>query len=254
MVATTTNSTPARTSTPSSSPPPTSSMRSTASRPSAPGATPTSRSPWPTPWRTRALPRKAVEGHRADRRRSARSAAAPRLSAGPEYMKSGKFGDIVMVEMTWNVNQPGRWRRPDVVPLLQGRGHRLEPLCSSIVRRTSSTRASISSSASSGRTPRAFPTSGSSTRSTPCTGSPATRIRAGRRQRRHLPVEGRPHATGTPSPRVFDYGPLDDPTKGFQVQLQLALHQLRRRRQGALLLQRRHDRHGQEHRHRRPAA
>jgi len=24
-----------------------------------------------------------------------------------------------MVEMTWNVNQPGRWRRPDVVPLLK---------------------------------------------------------------------------------------------------------------------------------------
>jgi predicted dehydrogenase len=36
-----------------------------------------------------------------------------------EYIKSGKFGDIVMVEMTWNVNQPGRWRRPDVVPLLK---------------------------------------------------------------------------------------------------------------------------------------
>jgi predicted dehydrogenase len=32
-----------------------------------------------------------------------------------EYLKSGKFGDIVMVEMTWNVNQPGRWRRPAVV-------------------------------------------------------------------------------------------------------------------------------------------
>lgn len=36
-----------------------------------------------------------------------------------EYIKSGKFGDIVMVEMTWNVNQPGRWRRPNVVPTLQ---------------------------------------------------------------------------------------------------------------------------------------
>jgi predicted dehydrogenase len=36
-----------------------------------------------------------------------------------EYIKSGKFGDIVMVEMTWNVNQPGRWRRPEVVPLLK---------------------------------------------------------------------------------------------------------------------------------------
>ncbi|MBM1106502.1 Gfo/Idh/MocA family oxidoreductase [Aurantibacter crassamenti] len=29
-----------------------------------------------------------------------------------DYIKSGKFGDIVMVEMTWNVNQPGRWRLP----------------------------------------------------------------------------------------------------------------------------------------------
>jgi len=36
-----------------------------------------------------------------------------------EYIRSGKFGDIVMVEMTWNVNQPGRWRRPDVVPRLR---------------------------------------------------------------------------------------------------------------------------------------
>jgi predicted dehydrogenase len=32
-----------------------------------------------------------------------------------EFIKSGKFGDIVMVEMTWNVNQPGRWRRPALV-------------------------------------------------------------------------------------------------------------------------------------------
>lgn len=32
-----------------------------------------------------------------------------------EYLRSGKFGDIVMAEMTWNVNQPGRWRRPALV-------------------------------------------------------------------------------------------------------------------------------------------
>jgi predicted dehydrogenase len=36
-----------------------------------------------------------------------------------EYLRSGKFGDIVMAEMTWNVNQPGRWRRPNLVPLLK---------------------------------------------------------------------------------------------------------------------------------------
>ena len=35
--------------------------------------------------------------------------------AANEYIKSGKFGDIVMVEMTWNVNQPGRWRLPKLV-------------------------------------------------------------------------------------------------------------------------------------------
>ena len=32
-----------------------------------------------------------------------------------EFIRSGKFGNIVMVEMSWNVNQPGRWRRPALV-------------------------------------------------------------------------------------------------------------------------------------------
>src|SRR3970282_5980 len=36
-----------------------------------------------------------------------------------EYLKSGQFGDLVMAEMTWNVNQPGRWRRPKLVPQLR---------------------------------------------------------------------------------------------------------------------------------------
>src|SRR5450631_269308 len=45
--------------------------------------------------------------------------STPSYMKAAEYINSGKFGDIVMVEMTWNVNQPGRWRRPDVVPLLQ---------------------------------------------------------------------------------------------------------------------------------------
>jgi predicted dehydrogenase len=31
-----------------------------------------------------------------------------------DFIKSGKFGDIVAVEMTWNVNQPGRWRRKEL--------------------------------------------------------------------------------------------------------------------------------------------
>jgi predicted dehydrogenase len=45
--------------------------------------------------------------------------STPSYMKAAEYIQSGKFGDIVMVEMTWNVNQPGRWRRPDVVPLLK---------------------------------------------------------------------------------------------------------------------------------------
>jgi predicted dehydrogenase len=32
--------------------------------------------------------------------------------AAADFIQSGKFGNISMVELTWNVNQPGRWRRP----------------------------------------------------------------------------------------------------------------------------------------------
>jgi predicted dehydrogenase len=39
--------------------------------------------------------------------------------AAHEYLKSGEFGPIVAAEMTWNVNQPGRWRRPDLVAKLR---------------------------------------------------------------------------------------------------------------------------------------
>ena len=41
--------------------------------------------------------------------------SAPNYHAANDFIKSGKFGDISMVEMTWNVNQPGRWRRPKLV-------------------------------------------------------------------------------------------------------------------------------------------
>jgi len=39
--------------------------------------------------------------------------------AADEFIKSGKFGPITMVELTWNVNQPGRWRRPELLGLLK---------------------------------------------------------------------------------------------------------------------------------------
>ena len=36
-------------------------------------------------------------------------------AAAKEYINSGKFGDIAYVNLTWNVNQPRRWRRPDAL-------------------------------------------------------------------------------------------------------------------------------------------
>ncbi|MEW6129918.1 MAG: Gfo/Idh/MocA family oxidoreductase [Acidobacteriota bacterium] len=45
--------------------------------------------------------------------------STPSYMRAYDFIKSGKFGDIVMAEMTWNVNQPGRWRRPSLVPQLK---------------------------------------------------------------------------------------------------------------------------------------
>lgn len=39
--------------------------------------------------------------------------------AAADFIQSGKFGNITMVELTWNVNQPGRWRRPALVAQLK---------------------------------------------------------------------------------------------------------------------------------------
>jgi predicted dehydrogenase len=41
--------------------------------------------------------------------------SSPVYQAAYDYIRSGKFGEIVSVLMTWNVNQPGRWRRPKLV-------------------------------------------------------------------------------------------------------------------------------------------
>ncbi len=45
--------------------------------------------------------------------------SAANYQAANEFIRSGKFGDIVMAEMTWNVNQPGRWRRPPLVSTIK---------------------------------------------------------------------------------------------------------------------------------------
>ena len=41
--------------------------------------------------------------------------SGPSYHAADKFIKEGKFGPITMVELMWNVNQPGRWRRPDLV-------------------------------------------------------------------------------------------------------------------------------------------
>jgi predicted dehydrogenase len=58
---------------------------------------------------------KAVEESKKIVQVGSQRRSAPNYWAANEYIKSGKFGDINMVEMTWNVNQPGRWRRPELV-------------------------------------------------------------------------------------------------------------------------------------------
>lgn len=45
--------------------------------------------------------------------------STPNYIAANDYIRSGKFGKIVMVEMSWNVNQPGRWRRPSLTSIIK---------------------------------------------------------------------------------------------------------------------------------------
>jgi predicted dehydrogenase len=45
--------------------------------------------------------------------------SAENYQRAKEFIGSGAFGDIVAVEMTWDVNQPGRWRRPSLVEKLR---------------------------------------------------------------------------------------------------------------------------------------
>ncbi|AQG79706.1 Gfo/Idh/MocA family protein [Spirosoma montaniterrae] len=58
---------------------------------------------------------KAVEKSKKIVQVGSQRRSAPNYHAANEFIRSGKFGDISMVEMTWNVNQPGRWRRPKLV-------------------------------------------------------------------------------------------------------------------------------------------
>ena len=143
--------------------------------------------------------------------------STPSYMKAAEYIKSGKFGDIVMVEMSWNVNQPGRWRRPDVVPLLKEEDTDWKRYCMGRIKDQFDARKYLEF--------RLFWPYSSG-----------------------IPDQWLVHQidtvhwfTGLPHPRsvvanggiyhwkdgrtnwdtmtaVFDYGPLDDMTKGFQVQ------------------------------------
>ena len=64
-----------------------------------------------TPWRMRAF-LAAVKKTGKIVQVGTQRRSTPAYQKAAEYIQSGKFGDIVMVEMTWNVNQPGRWRSP----------------------------------------------------------------------------------------------------------------------------------------------
>jgi predicted dehydrogenase len=143
--------------------------------------------------------------------------STPAYIKAAEYIQSGKFGDIVMVEMSWNVNQPGRWRRPDVVPTLREEDTDWNRYCLGVIKDKFDPRKYLEF--------RLFWPYSSG-----------------------IPDQWLVHQidtvhwfTGLPHPRsvvanggiylwkdgrtnwdtmtaVFDYGPLDDLTKGFQVQ------------------------------------
>ena len=160
---------------------------------------------------------KAVEGSNQVIAVGTQRRSTPAYIKAAEYIQSGKFGDIVMVEMSWNVNQPGRWRRPDVVPLLKEEDTDWNRYCLGVIKDKFDARKYLEF--------RLFWPYSSG-----------------------IPDQWLVHQidtvhwfTGLPHPRsvvanggiylwkdgrtnwdtmtaVFDYGPLDDLTKGFQVQ------------------------------------
>ncbi len=159
----------------------------------------------------------AVEGSKQVIAVGTQRRSTPAYIKAAEYIQSGKFGDIVMVEMSWNVNQPGRWRRPDVVPLLKEEDTDWQRYCLGVIKDKFDARKYLEF--------RLFWPYSSG-----------------------IPDQWLVHQidtvhwfTGLPHPRsvvanggtylwkdgrtnwdtmtaVFDYGPLDDQTKGFQVQ------------------------------------
>jgi len=59
--------------------------------------------------------RKAIEESKKIVQIGSQRRSGTNYQAAAQFIQAGKFGNITMVELTWNVNQPGRWRRPDLV-------------------------------------------------------------------------------------------------------------------------------------------
>lgn len=136
--------------------------------------------------------------------------------AAHEYLRSGAFGDIVAVEMSWNVNQPGRWRRPDLTASIKesevdwGRYLMNRPKAKWDPRKYLEYRLF-------------WPYSSGIPGQWMChqidtvhwfTGLPHPRS-VSANGGIYLWKDGRTNFDTMTA--VFDYGPLDDPTKGFQV-------------------------------------
>jgi predicted dehydrogenase len=62
---------------------------------------------------------KAVRGSKKIVQIGSQRRSGGNYHAANEFIRSGKFGNVTMVELTWNVNQPGRWRRPGLVAELR---------------------------------------------------------------------------------------------------------------------------------------
>jgi predicted dehydrogenase len=62
---------------------------------------------------------KAVKGSKAVVQIGSQRRSGDTYHAAHKYLQSGEFGPIVAAEMMWNVNQPGRWRRPDLVAAIR---------------------------------------------------------------------------------------------------------------------------------------
>ena len=167
--------------------------------------------------------------------------------AAYEYLKSGKFGPITAVEMTWNVNQPGRWRRPKLVAAIREADTDWKRYLLNRPYEPWDPRKYLEY--------RLFwPYSSGIPGQWMChqidtvhwfTGLPHPRSVAANGGI-YVWKDGRKNADTLTA--VLDYGPARRSVVGLPGRLFLADAQLRRRREGILLLQRRQARPGQEHR------